>query len=77
MILAGLGGVFDRRSSKSSNIEACLNSCLTVLGVLGVNWLELVLGRLLGGDGVRREILSFESTLSASIGTRPLAAKLF
>jgi hypothetical protein len=47
----------------------------------GVNWIDLLLGRLFGwlfgGDGVCREILSFESTLSASIGTRPLAAKQF
>jgi hypothetical protein len=42
-----------------------------------VNWLDLLLDRLLSGDGVRREILSFESTLSVSTGTRPLAAKLF
>jgi hypothetical protein len=42
-----------------------------------VNWLDLLLGRLLGGEGVRREILSFESTLSTSTGTRLLAAKLF
>jgi hypothetical protein len=42
-----------------------------------VNWLDRLLGRLLGGDGVRREILSFESILPASIGTGPLAAKLF
>jgi hypothetical protein len=42
-----------------------------------VNWLDRLLGRLLGGDGVRREILSFESTVSASIGTGSLAAKLF
>jgi hypothetical protein len=42
-----------------------------------VNWLDLLLGRLLGGEGVRREILSFESTLSISTGTRLLAAKLF
>jgi hypothetical protein len=42
-----------------------------------MNWLELVLGRLSGGVGVRREIFSLESTLSASIGTKPVAAKLF
>jgi hypothetical protein len=42
-----------------------------------VNWLDLLLGRIDGGEGVRREILSFERTFSASIGTRPLAAKLF
>jgi hypothetical protein len=48
-----------------------------VLGVFGVNWLELVLSRLSGGVGVRREILSFKSTLSASTGTKPLATKLF
>jgi hypothetical protein len=48
-----------------------------VLGVFGVNWLDLLLGRLLGGVGVRREILSLLSTLSVSNGTRPLAAKLF
>jgi hypothetical protein len=48
-----------------------------VLGVFGVNWLDLLLGRLLGGVGVRREIFSLERTLSASIGTKPLAAKLF
>jgi hypothetical protein len=48
-----------------------------VLGVFGVNWLDLLIGRLPGGVGVRREILSFESTLSVSTSTRPLAAKLF
>jgi hypothetical protein len=45
-----------------------------------VNWLELVEivpGRLPSGVGVRREIFSLESTLSASIGTKPVAAKLF
>jgi hypothetical protein len=42
-----------------------------------VNSLDLLLGRLLGGVGVRREILSLLSTLSLSNGTRPLAAKLF
>ena len=50
---------------------------MTVLGVFGVNWLDLLLGRLVSGVGVRREILSLLSTLSASNGTRPLAAKLF
>jgi hypothetical protein len=42
-----------------------------------VNWLYLLFGRLLSGVGIRREILSFESTLSVSTGTRLLAAKLF
>jgi hypothetical protein len=45
-----------------------------------VNWLELVElvpGRLSGGVGVRREIFSLESTLSVSISTKPVAAKLF
>jgi hypothetical protein len=50
---------------------------VTVLGVFGVNWLDLLLGRLLSGVGVRREILSLLSTLSASNSTRPLATKLF
>jgi hypothetical protein len=53
-----------------------LEGYLTVLGVSGVNWLDGLLSWLLGADGVRREILSFESTLSVSIGTRPLAGKL-
>lgn len=48
-----------------------------VFGVCGVNWLDMLLGRLLGGVGVRSEILSFESTRSGSIGTRLVAAKLF
>jgi hypothetical protein len=48
-----------------------------VLGGFGVNWLDMLLGQLLGGVGVRREILSFESTLSASTSPKPLAAKLF
>ena len=42
-----------------------------------MNSLDLLLSRLLSGDGVRREILSLLSTLSGSNGTRPLAAKLF
>jgi hypothetical protein len=42
-----------------------------------MNSLDLLFGRLLGGVGVRREILSLLSTLLASNGTRPLAAKLF
>jgi hypothetical protein len=42
-----------------------------------VNWLDLLLGRLLGGVGVRREIFSLERTLSASTGFRPVAIKLF
>jgi hypothetical protein len=42
-----------------------------------VNSLDLLLSRLLGGVGVRREILSLLSTLSASNSTRPLATKLF
>jgi hypothetical protein len=42
-----------------------------------VNSLDLLVSRLLGGDGVRREILSLLSTLSGSNSTRPLAAKLF
>jgi hypothetical protein len=50
---------------------------MTVLGVSVVNWLDGLLSWLLGGNGVRGEILSFESTLSVSISTRPLAAKLF
>jgi hypothetical protein len=50
---------------------------VTVLGVFGVNWLDLLLRRLLSGVGVRREILSLLSTLSVSNSTRLLAAKLF
>jgi hypothetical protein len=42
-----------------------------------VNWLELVLSRLSSSISVRREIFSFERTLSASISTKPVAAKLF
>jgi hypothetical protein len=42
-----------------------------------VNSLDLLLGRLLGGVRVRREILSLLSTLLASNSTRPLATKLF
>ena len=42
-----------------------------------MNWLDLLLGRLLRGVGVRGEILSFESTLSASTGTGLVAIKLF
>jgi hypothetical protein len=41
-----------------------------------VNLLDLLLSRLLSSVGVRREILSLESTLSASTSTRPLATKL-
>jgi hypothetical protein len=37
-----------------------------------VNWLDL----LLGGVGVRRELVRLESTPSAFIGTIPVAAKL-
>jgi len=50
---------------------------MTVLGAFGVIWLDLLLGLLLAGVGVRIEILSFESTLSVLTDTRPLAVKLF
>jgi hypothetical protein len=42
-----------------------------------VNSLDLLLSRLLGGVGVRREILSLLSTLLVSNSTRLLATKLF
>jgi hypothetical protein len=42
-----------------------------------VNWLDLLLGRLNSGEGVRSDILSLESTLSALTGIIPVAAKLF
>jgi hypothetical protein len=41
-----------------------------------VNSLDLLFGRLLGGDGMPREILSLLSTLSGSNSTIPLATKL-
>lgn len=48
-----------------------------VFGVFGEKMLDLLLGLLPGGVGVRSDILSLERTRSALIGTRPAAAKLF
>jgi hypothetical protein len=48
-----------------------------VLGISSTNSLDLLLSRLISGNGVRREILSLLSTLSIYTSTRPVAAKLF
>jgi hypothetical protein len=49
MIFDGVGGLFDRCFSSSLSIEACFCSRVAILGVFGVNWLDLLLGRLFGG----------------------------
>jgi len=48
-----------------------------VLDISGINWLDLLFGRLFGNIDIRRKILSFENIFSLSIDTRSLAAKLF
>jgi hypothetical protein len=50
---------------------------VTVLGVFGVNWLDLLLGLLFGGVGVCREIFSLKRTFSGSIGFILVVMKLF
>jgi hypothetical protein len=49
---------------------------MTVFGISGANWLDLLFGRLFCGNGVCREILSFESTLSVLTGTILLAERI-
>lgn len=61
-----VGALFDYYLSYFLSEDACLCNSTTVLGVFGVNWLDLLHGRLLG-----------ERTLSASIGFRPVVTKLF
>jgi hypothetical protein len=48
----GVGGLFDRCFNNSLSDEACFYNYIMVFGVLRLNWLNLLLGRLLEGVGV-------------------------
>ena len=75
--MVGLGGLFECCFRKALIKEACLCNSTIFCGVLGVKTLDLLLGQLPGGVGIREDIFNFESTRSALTGTKPVAAKLF